>query len=232
MTLSSHIVFLAPISVGTSGFRAADVDQELLFPSRKPVAGIEFTPVLKATTSVLLTIAVPEESISRREEIDLLTCPQGIWTVMVVNCDERLARDMEQEPTEHLTPIAQYLRGITYSLRTQITNAEFLYDQLKERLARTDDGSLFDDERFTKSNLYHWTVKTCDELRESLTASHRYVIRAFNKQITSLCDKAHDSEQVGVQFWKAGLDAEMYALEELASQISVLNSQVQESVST
>jgi hypothetical protein len=75
---------------------------------------------------------------------------------------------VEQESTQHLTSVAQHLRGIAHSIHMQDLNAEAIYDQLKERLNESDDNSLFDDERFTKSGLYYWTVKTYDELRESM----------------------------------------------------------------
>lgn len=150
---------------------------------------------------------------------------------MVVNCHERLAKDLEREPTLYLAPLARFLRGLSYSLRTQNINAEAIYNRLKERLRHADDNSLFDDEQFTKSNLYHWTVKTCDELRESLMASQRSMTRAFDRKISSLCEKdAHESERHGVLCWKSEHDAEMHALEELIAQIAALCSSVQESV--
>jgi hypothetical protein len=211
---------------------AVIVDRTLLFPLLNRADEKTFKGVFKATTSVILTIAIPEESASRQEEIGLLKSPRGLWTVMVVNCPLRLASDLEQEPSVHLTPIAQYLRGISLSVHTQRMNGEAIYDHLKERLGESEDGSLFDDERFTKSDLYHWTVKTCDELRESITSSQRFLTRSFKKQISQLCKYAHDSEKIGVEFWKMRLEGEIYALEELESQIVALNSQVQESVST
>lgn len=212
---------------------SSSVDEEVLFNLRqKETSDGGHTSIVKATTSVLLTIVLPEESVTNQEELDLLTLPQGLWTIMVVNCHERLAKDMEREPTQYLTPLAQFLRGLTYSLRTQNMNAEAIYDRLKERLRDSDDESLFDDEQFTKSTLYHWTVKTCDELRESLMASQRYMTRAFDRKITPLCEKnAHISGQDGLLYWKAEHEAEMHALEELIAQISALCSSVQESVS-
>lgn len=233
VTLSSHLTYLKPAVLSQLKAGPSIVDQEELFSSRVTSAEeADHARIVKATTSVLLTIALPEGSSTNQEEIDLLKLPQGSWTVMVVNCHERLTKDMEREPTQYLTPLAQFLRGLTYSLRTQNMNAEAIYDQLKEQLRAADDGGLFDDEQFTKSSLYHWTVRTCDELRESLLASQRYMTRAFDRKLTALCGKdAHDSEQPGLQYWKAEHETEMHALEELVSQIAALSSSVLESVS-
>ncbi|KAH7400883.1 hypothetical protein DE146DRAFT_477871 [Phaeosphaeria sp. MPI-PUGE-AT-0046c] len=231
VTLSSHLTYLKPAVTNSPQSDTSSVDQEQLFTSRGLSAGeAGYARIVKATTSVLLTIALPEKSSTKQEELDLLKLPQGSWTVMVVNCHERLSKDMEREPTQYLTPLAQFLRGLTYSLRTQNMNAESIYDRLKEQLRDADDGQLFDDERFTKSSLYHWTVRTCDELRESLLASQRYMTRAFDRKISALCGQdAHDSEKPGLLYWKAEHEAEMHALEELVSQIAALSSSVQES---
>ena len=89
--------------------------------------------------------------------------------MMVINCHERLARYNEQELTPNFTPVAQYLRGLTYSLPTQIMNAEAVFDRLAERSQRIDDGSLLDDKRFTRSHMYRWAVKhamSCAEAAE------------------------------------------------------------------
>ncbi|KAF1932114.1 uncharacterized protein M421DRAFT_284651 [Didymella exigua CBS 183.55] len=231
VTLSSHMTYLKLATKSITGTSNSDLDQDTLFKYQGTAAEeIGHVSIVKMTTSVLLTIALPDASITNQEELDLLKLPQGFWTVMVVNCHERLARDMEREPTLHLTPVAQFLRGLTYSLRTLNLNAEAIYDQLKERLQTSDDESLFDDENFTKSNVYHWTVKTCHELRESLMASQRYVRRTFDKDITRLCEKdAHESERHGLVHWRTEHDAEMNTLEDLVSQIAALNASVQES---
>ncbi|RYN73045.1 hypothetical protein AA0120_g12654 [Alternaria tenuissima] len=229
VTLSCHIIYLTLNHGYISNPDAAIVDRTLLFPLHKQADGKTPKYVFKASTSVLLTIAIPEESASRQEETDLLKSPKGLWTVMVVNHALRLTLDQDQEPVENLTPITQYLRGISLSVNTQTMSAEAIYDHLKEQLAESENDSLFDDEQFSKSELYHWTIKTCDELRESITSSQRFLTQAFNKQISQLCLESNDSEKIGVDFWKMQLDEEMYALEELRSQIVALNAQVQES---
>lgn len=228
------MTYLRIVARGKTGSSTSDLelDQESLFSYQKSnTEGDGHTSIVKTTTSVLLTIALPEASTTNQEELDLLKVPQGFWTVMVANCHERLAQDLEREPTLHLTPLAQFLRGLTYSLRTQNVHAEAIYDQLKERLRTSGDESLFDDEHFTKSNLYHLIVKTCDELRESLTASLRFLRREFDNKITKQCENAHESERFGLVYWKTEHEAEMHALEELVAQVAALNASVQESVS-
>lgn len=76
----------------------------------------------KSSSSVLLTLAIPERSVSREEELLLLKNPKGLWTVLAVNCSMRAFSD--EETQKYLTPMAQYLRGIAVCLRTQRTNAE------------------------------------------------------------------------------------------------------------
>lgn len=173
-------------------------------------------------------MAIPKESKSCEEETELLTSPEGLWTVLVVNCPSRFAA--QHEPSQHLTPIAQYIRGVTASLYTQRINAESIYETLIDQIRDCGDHSLFDDEHFTKSTLYHWTIKTCDELRESIASSLRFVRRALDSQINGLCKGIHCREKLGVEYWKQNLEDEIYALEELQAQILALNAQVQESV--
>ena len=183
---------------------------------------------LKASSSVLLTLVVPKESESREEETDLLRTPQALWTVLVVNCPSNLASD--HGPPQHLTPISQYIRGMASCLVTQRINAQTIYEAIKDELNRCGGDSLFDDEHFTKSTLYHWAVKACDELAESISSSLRFLRKMLEIQVQKLCHESHEYEKLGVKYWMQQIDEEMFALEDMQSQIVALRVQVQESV--
>lgn len=184
--------------------------------------------LFKASSSVLLTLVVPKESESREEETNLLRIPQALWTVLVVNCPSNLASD--HGPPQHLTPISQYIRGMSSSLVTQRINAQTIYEAIKDELNRCEGGSLFDDEHFTKSTLYHWAVQACDELAESISSSLRFLRKMLETQVQKLCRESHAYEKLGVEYWMQRIDEEMFALEDMQSQIFALRVQVQENV--
>jgi hypothetical protein len=183
-----------------------------------------------ATTSTLLTIAIPEICNTREEQHKLLRSPQGFWVVLAVNGSSRFAAD--EGRLEHRTPCAQYVRGITSSLSIQRYNAEGILDILRQNLEIGDDGSLFDDEDFSKSHLYHWTVRTCDEVRNSISGTLRFIQRIEKAQLDLLRRDAHPVERSGLDHWISQLHDEISALEDVQDQISALNAQVQEGVST
>ncbi|KAF4635576.1 hypothetical protein G7Y89_g2524 [Cudoniella acicularis] len=181
----------------------------------------------KESSSTLLTIVIPEQSISKEEEIELLRNPKGLWTVLVVNSPSELASDYE--PRHNLTPISQFLRGIVASLCTQRINAQLIYGELRDVLADRDNNSIFDDENFTKSTLYHWTIKTCEEVGESISSSLRFMRRVKKSQVDKLCKEAHAHEKLGIDHWSHQIEEEMFGLEDLRAQILALSAQVQES---
>jgi len=119
---------------------------------------------------------------------------------------------------------------MTSSLVTQRINAQTIYEAIKGELNRCEGGSLFDDEHFTKSTLYHGAVKACDELAESISSSLRFLRKTLETQVQKLCRESHAYEKLGVEYWMQQIDEEMFALEDLQSQIVVLRVQVQESV--
>ncbi|KAF2258987.1 hypothetical protein CC78DRAFT_537401 [Lojkania enalia] len=227
VALACHITYLTLSSKDTKIKENELLDRRKLFPFQRSTNESPGQAIFQASSSVLLTIALPEEAISREEEVQLLQAPQGQWTVLVVNSSPWFSSN--QSASQHLTPIAQYLRGVAFSLHTQRLNAESIYDTMRERLKDCYDGSLFDDEQYTKSALYHWTIRTCDELRESVSSSLRFLRRALDNQMNELCRNAHSYEKLGVDYWKQQLEDEIYNLEELQSQILALNLQAQES---
>lgn len=177
---------------------------------------------------MLLTLCVPEESESCEEEISLLRAPRALWTLLVISCSAKFASD--HQTREYLTPIAQYVRGITSSLYTQRNNAELIYEDTKNAFREYNSGSIFDDENFTKSTSYHWSVRTCDELNESIASTLRFVRTRLENQLDKLCREAHSYERLGIQHWLPQMKEEMFALEDLQAQIIALRGQVQESV--
>jgi len=49
-------------------------------------------------------------------------------------------------------------------------------------------------------------------------------------QVQKLCRESHAYEKLGVEYWMQRIDEEMFALEDMQSQISALRVQVQENV--
>ena len=227
VTLSCHISYLTSNSGDEDEDKAEKLDRASLFPLKENIGPIT-PPLFKASVSVLLTLAVPEESTTRKEEVELLSTPQALWTVLVVNSSSTFLSSAE--PSQHLTPIAQFVRGVASSLYTQRVNALMIHNLLRNQLNTSDDGTIFDDENFTKSILYHWAIKTCDALSESLASSLRFIQGMLNRNVEKLCSEAHDQEKIGVDHWVQQLKKEIFELEDLHAQILAMKSQVQESV--
>jgi hypothetical protein len=187
------------------------------------------SPLFKASVSVLLTLVDPEESVTREEEAKLLGNPQALWTVLVFGSS---SSSMTSDPREYLTPIAQFVRGIVSSLQTQRVNTTLIYDMLRNQLNNSDDGDIFDDESFTKSILYHWAIKTCDALSESLASTLRFTHGMLYSSVETLCRGAHECEKLGIDHWTQQLKKEILGIEELNAQVLAMKGQVQENVST
>lgn len=206
-------------------------DRACLFPfmHKKGPEKFKGLHLFKASSSVLLTLAVPEESKSHEEETNLLRHPQALWTVLVINAPSQLAS--AHNSAEYTTPIAQFIRGVTSSLRTQKTNAQYVCEALRDELKKCDDDSLFDDEHFTKSTMYHLAMKTCEELEASIASNLKFLQRTLDSHITQLCNEAHSYEKVGINYWLQNMKEEIFALEELQAHIHTLRSQIQENVS-
>ncbi len=202
-----------------------------LYQHQTSTESSKYLYLVKASSSVLLTLAVPDISDSQEEEINLLRDPQALWTVLAVNAPSNFAS--EQELADFYTPIAQFTRGVASSVRTQRLQAESIYDRLKDDLDGCDPEGLFDDDKFKKSNLYHQVVKTCDASAGSIASSLRFVSRAYDSEghLSRLCANAHDYERRGVEYWVRQVQDEIFALKELQSQLSLLCSQVHERVS-
>ncbi|KAF2657830.1 hypothetical protein K491DRAFT_654142 [Lophiostoma macrostomum CBS 122681] len=228
---SLHITYLMLETLNEPTSHGSMIDRTRLFPvfrkKDSQAANSEPLYLSKSSSSVLLTLAIPEVSATREEYLDLLKNSDSLWTVIIVNCSMSAMADGEK--SHYLTPIAQYIRLITSALRMQRTHAEAIYILLEDQIRNCNSDSLFDDEDFSLSMLYHWTIKMCDELRESVASTLRFMKRAWNKQLREVSENAHPEEKPGLQFWTTQMDDEIFALEELQTQVIALNSRVQES---
>ncbi|KAE9369271.1 hypothetical protein N431DRAFT_469196 [Stipitochalara longipes BDJ] len=229
VTISCHITYLTLSLDGEKENTEDQLDRVRIFPFhlRKSSAESGEISLLKASCSVLLTLCIPEESESCEEEISLLRTPRALWTLLIISCSANFASD--HQTREYLTPIAQYVRGITASLYTQRKNAESIYEDTKNAFRDHSSESIFDDENFTKSTSYHWAVRTCDELNESIASTLRFVRARLESQLDKLCHEAHAYEELGIQYWLQQMKEEIFALEDLQAQILALRGQVQES---
>jgi hypothetical protein len=230
VTISCHITYLTLSNADERENTEDQLDRARIFPfhHRKTPAGSGEIFLFKASSSVLLTLCTPEESKSCEEEVRLLRTPRALWTVLAINSSAEFASDHQTK--QYLTPIAQYVRGITSSLHMQRTNAETIYGDMRKWLKDFQSESIFDDEQFTKSTSYHWAVRTCDELSESIASTLRFIrMRAVNA-VDKLCREAHAYEKRGIDHWLERMKEEIFALKDLHAQILALRVQVQESV--
>ena len=184
--------------------------------------------LLKASASVLLSLVLPEQSPSLLEDLSLLAHPECLWTVLAVNCCRRTVLD--PEPSERLTPVSQYLRGIASSLFIQRKNGDAILEVLKDRLAKSSNDDLFDDEKLTKTRLYHQTITTCQEVVESINLNVEFLQRLSKGQLSKLSDVAHAYEAPGISFWRQSLAEEEQQLGELRLQVVSLSKLAQERV--
>ncbi|CZR65520.1 uncharacterized protein PAC_15420 [Phialocephala subalpina] len=118
VTLSWHISYLTLSTTEAWKNTESQIDHVRIFPfhhHRDPAkSGDMFLD--KASSSVLLTLCAPEESKSREEGVCLSQTPQALWAVLVFNCATEFVSD--QRARQYLTPIAQYVRGITSTICT------------------------------------------------------------------------------------------------------------------
>ncbi|KAF2680728.1 hypothetical protein K458DRAFT_87165 [Lentithecium fluviatile CBS 122367] len=226
-TLSCHITYLTLSPQDASEETRDLIDRTAVFSFHHPTKTPSPTELylFKATSSTLLTVCIPEESPTKQEEVNLLHSLQGFWTVLVVNCIPGFA----SAHTEHLTPVAQYIRGLTSSLVTLRMSTQSILDALRVKLDACEGRDLFDDENFTKSTLYHWTVRTCEELRNTNSSTIRFVRRLIPTHVRKVAGMANASESSGIAFWTDQLEEELSNLEDLQDQVSALKTQVQES---
>ena len=88
----------------------------------------------KASSSVLLTLVVPDKQESREEALDLLARPEALWTVLVINGPTHVSDGFFSDPLEYLTPLAQFVRGICGVINSQRMNIDPVFAELKRQL--------------------------------------------------------------------------------------------------
>ena len=89
----------------------------------------------KTSTSVLLTLVVPKQTEIAEEAIDLLSKPEAIWTVLIINGPTNTADGFSPDPEAFLTPLAQFFRGICGAIYMQRVNINEILEELKKRLS-------------------------------------------------------------------------------------------------
>ncbi|KAF2471941.1 uncharacterized protein BDR25DRAFT_16612 [Lindgomyces ingoldianus] len=228
VSMSFHLTYLTMSAVDNPAERQIDIDRTPLLSlnHEKPGDNTKNYFLYKASSSTLMTLVIPEESTSREEETQLLKSPQGLWTVLMVNYPRQ---HFDRELDRHLTPISQFIRGITAALITQRDNAESICDFLRHELQSCDIDGLFDDQHFTKSNTYHRTIQGCSELKDSLDSTFRFMKKLNSGQMKDLRSIVHPQEESGVEHWTREMHEEIFSLRELRAQIEGLNKRAQES---
>ncbi|KAM5352989.1 hypothetical protein ACJ41O_005711 [Fusarium nematophilum] len=222
--------------------------ESYFFPSKAPNLDIPdlkrvepFEPMQAATakdswslcqvsSSVLLTFVLPEESTSRREELDFLTTPQALWTVLTINCMRRRGSNSGDVHEAPPTPVAQFMAGIHGALQTQRLDEQHILDALRSRLAESDDMRLVDDDKFSKSHLYHWVVKTCDKVCHSISTTLRFIDRISRDFVTKLGAEGHAFKPPGIETWQEKWMQEVADLKELREEFLSCRQDVQERV--
>ncbi|KAK0612482.1 hypothetical protein B0T17DRAFT_543782 [Bombardia bombarda] len=202
------------------------------FSPKPPASTKESLSLCRSSSSVLLTFALPQQSPTRREELGLLSKPECLWSVLVLNCLQfRNAGDTDDSnnPSATLTPVAQFLHGIHSALHAHRINEQHILDILKEKIEESDDMSLFDDEHFSKTHLYHWAVKTCDGVCHSISSTLRFYDRIRSTSLLKpLVAAAHPSERAGIDLWFERCAEEILSLKELREEFISCRQDVQE----
>src|ERR1700730_16832765 len=113
VTISCHITYITLSNADERENTEDQLDRARIFPfhHRKAPASSGDIFLLKASSSVLLTLCTPEESELCEEEVRLLRTPSALWTVLAINTSAEFASDHQTK--QYLTPVAQYVRGIT-----------------------------------------------------------------------------------------------------------------------
>ena len=95
------------------------------------------------------------------------------------------------------------------------------------------DSSLdfIDDESFTKTELYHWMIKTCHEICTSIELSVKFIRIFAASQLPVLREKAHPYEKEGIEYWAGRLTEETTELDVLQTELHAIREQVRELVS-
>jgi len=185
----------------------------------------------KASSSVLLTLVLPEEQESREEEMNLLSNPEALWNILVINAPWGLALGTNHESVKFMTPLCQFIRGVYSCLELNHENVARIFKELKTQLRASESEVLFDDESFSKSKLYHWMIKTCHDVSGSIDTTLKFVRRFENENLDALKAVAHRYEASGLEFWVSKFRDQSAELDSLLSEVHGFKEQVRELVS-
>ena len=106
-------------------------------PYRNDDENVDETRLYRASTSVLLSLVVPEKQLIQEEAVHLLSNPEALWTVLVINAPSRMVEEVRQEPEKFLTPLAQFVRGIRCALVSQRIHIVQILKEMKNQLKGT-----------------------------------------------------------------------------------------------
>ena len=198
----------------------------------------ESKTLCQITSSGLLTFFLPEISTSRRQETEFLSSSQVLWNLLTVNCirtrNSLSTTTAETTNTASLAPVSQFIAAIHNALQTQRADEAEVLQTLQTQLADSDDGTLFDDQEFTKSHLYHWAVKTCDTVCFSIATTLRLLERISEDFIAKMMiiESGLESEKMqGITAWPPLLAREVAELNDLREEFLACRQSVQERVS-
>ena len=95
---------------------------------------LHYPHLYKGTLSVLLTLVVPETA-TTESGVPLLSLPEAMWTVLIVNTPSKIAGDpRKKEAPQFLTPLASFIRGICYTVMAHRMHIEQVLHSLKEQV--------------------------------------------------------------------------------------------------
>ena len=89
---------------------------------------------------------------------------------------------------------------------------------------------MFDDHSFSQSKLYHWIIKTCYEISNSIETNLRFINNFENNQLAKLQGRAHPYEKSGLAHWMARLREETTELDAMQIEAHAFKEQVRELV--
>ena len=137
VSLSFHLPHLLLQSWEDSSQELEALDRELLgIFSPDPRLRDDERPgrLYRASSSVLLSLVVPINAESHEEAVDLLTVPEALWTVLLVNGSIHAADGFPSDPVEFLTPLTQFVRGVCGAVKLQRMHVSMILEGLKKQL--------------------------------------------------------------------------------------------------
>ena len=85
---------------------------------------------------MLLTLVVPRTA-ATEPGVPLLSCPEALWSVLAFNSHFEILKEFRDEKACHLTPLAQFVRAIYFSLFTQRLHALNILGMLRRHVSQS-----------------------------------------------------------------------------------------------